>query len=134
MYRRVVFAAALLTALVAPLALAQAACEPGDLTGRWRAYMVGVNNAGRSFVQECRVTVDSEGEFQPDLCADRITTLSSSGLEVARNCRVTGTFILEFPGGEQQCEVSAQMSIRTEVIAGSVTCGQTAFLLNMIKR
>ena len=134
MNTRVVFRAALLIALVVPLAPAQAACKIGDLAGRWRAYMVGVNAAGRSFVQECRVTANSEGEFQPDLCADRATTLSSSGLEVARNCRLTGTFILEFPTSELQCGVSAQISISKEIIGGAVTCNQNAFLLNMLKR
>jgi hypothetical protein len=68
------------------------------------------------------------------VCVDRTTALSSSGLEVARNCKLTGIFILEFPSGEQQCDVSAQMSISKEIISGSVTCGQTAFLLSMLKR
>jgi hypothetical protein len=78
MSTKVALGAALLIALVAPLASAQAACELGDLAGRWRAYIIGVNAAGRSVVQECRVTANSEGKFQPDVCADRATTLEGT--------------------------------------------------------
>jgi hypothetical protein len=134
MSTRVVLGAALLVALVAPLAPAQAACEIGDLAGRWRAYMVGVNASGRSFVQECSVTANSEGEFRPARCAGRTTTLSASGLEVARNCRLTGTFILELPNRELECDVRAQISISKEIIAGGVTCDEDVFLLNMLRR
>jgi len=134
MSTRVVFGAALLIALVAPLAPVQAACDSGDLAGRWRAYMVGVNAAGRSFVQECRVVANSEAEVQPDECADGTTTLSSSGLEVSQSCTLTGMFILEFPSGEQECDVRATISISKEIIGGRVTCGQTELLLSMLRR
>jgi hypothetical protein len=133
MNARVVFGAALMLTLVAPLAPAHAACELSDLDGRWRAHMLTVNAAGRSLVQECQITANEDGEFQRTRCAS--IELDSDGLEVARNCQLTGAFILGLGGNELQCDVSATISISKEIISGRVACDpQPVFLLNMIKR
>jgi hypothetical protein len=126
-------AALLALASLAPTA-ADAACAGDDLAGRWRLYMIGIVG-GRGIVQECPVTITRDGSIASTECTT--VALSSDGLELRRNCRLTGTFILDITGGGQlQCEVSAQMTIDTEAVGGRVQCGagEPVFMLNMIKR
>jgi hypothetical protein len=114
---------------------AEARCAQEDLAGRWRAFIMGVNQAGQGSVQECPVTADSAGEFQPTPCVGGVVTLASSGLEVRRNCRLTGDFILILEDGREiTCPVSAAVSISKEIISGNVACGDSGSLLNMVKR
>jgi hypothetical protein len=114
---------------------AEASCPQEDLAGRWRAFIMGINFAGLGSVHECPVTSDSAGEFEPTACVDGEVTLASSGLEVARNCRLTGDFILILEDGtEITCPVSAAVSISKEIISGRVACGDSESLLNMVKR
>jgi hypothetical protein len=82
------------------------------------------------------VTFDSAGEFQPTACVDDGgVTLASSGLEVAGNCRLRGDFILILEDGREiTCPVSGLVSISKEIISGSVACGASESLLNMVKR
>jgi hypothetical protein len=115
---------------------AEARCAQEDLAGRWRVFTMGVNVAGLGSVHECPVTVDNAGAFQPTACVDDgVATLASSGLEVARNCRLTGDFILILNDGrELTCPVSGLVSISKEVISGSLACGPSKSLLNMVRR
>jgi hypothetical protein len=129
--------AIVVTVLLLTLALeAEARCTQEDLAGRWRVFTMGVNPAGLGSGHECPVTFDSAGEFQPTACVDDGgVTLASSGLEVARNCRLRGDFILILEDGrELTCPVSAAVSISKEIIIGSVACGPSKSLLNMLKR
>ena len=114
---------------------AEARCAQEDLAGRWRAFIMGINVAGLGSVHECPVTADSAGEFTPTACVDDGITLASSGLQVARNCRLTGDFILILDDGREiTCPVSGLVSISKEIISGSVACGDSESLLNMLKR
>ena len=47
---------------------AEARCAQEDLAGRWRAFIMGINQAGLGSVHECPVTSDSAGEFEPTAC------------------------------------------------------------------
>jgi hypothetical protein len=121
--------------LLALASEAEASCAQEDLAGRWRAFIMGINQAGQGSVQECPVTSDSAGEFQPTACVGGTVTLASSGLEVATNCRLRGDFILILEDGREiTCPVSGLVSISKEIISGSVACGDSESLLNMVKR
>jgi len=129
---RTIFAAAVLLAVVC--GQAQAACKQSDLLDRWSAYAVGQSPA-ELFVQECTIHITSTGEFRyGSKCTDG-SILTSTGMLVRNNCRVSGTFTQTLDGEDVSCEISGMVSASKEVISGVSECDEgTFFLFSMIRR